>query len=42
MVDGVPSGVDASRLKAVGNAVSPVVAEFVGRCIVAHDAMVSI
>lgn len=36
MVAGIPSRVDASRLKAVGNAVSPVVAEFVGRCIVEH------
>lgn len=41
MVDGVPSRVDASRLKAVGNAVSPVVAEFVGRCIVAHAGLLT-
>lgn len=36
VVDGVPTRVDASRLKAVGNAVSPVVAEYLGRLIVAH------
>lgn len=36
VVDGVPTRVDASRLKAVGNSVSPVVSEYLGRLIVAH------
>lgn len=36
MANGVPSRMDADRLKTLGNAVSPVVAEHVGRCVMRH------
>lgn len=36
VVAGIHSGMDADRLRALGNAVSPVVAEHVGRLVLAH------
>jgi len=37
MADGVPTGLDARRIAALGNAVVPAVGRYIGRLVIHHD-----